>query len=66
MTTTKRQSDSEYAKRYAEKRNSKRVVFDFYLDDVDEKRIYESLQKESNKKQIFMKLFSDYLKSKEA
>lgn len=65
MATSKRQTDSEYAKRYAEKRKSKKVTIEFYLDDPVEQHIYETLQKEENKKQLFIKLYADYLRSKE-
>ena len=58
-----RQPDSEYSKRYAEKRKAKPVKFDFYLDDPVENQIYEQWQKEPNKKQLFIKLYIEHLAS---
>lgn len=65
MTTSKRQSDSEYTKRYAEKRKSKKVTIEFYLDDPVEQHIYKTLQREENKKQLFIKLYAEYLAKKD-
>lgn len=35
-----------------------------YLDDPTEKHIYETWQKEPHKKQLFLKLYAEYLAKK--
>lgn len=47
--------------RYARKRMKKSLLIDMYLDSPIEKEIYESWKKESNKKSLFIKIYSDYL-----
>lgn len=50
--------------RYKAKRNTKPVKFDMYLDDPVEAHIYQTWQKEENKKQLFIKLYAEYLANK--
>ncbi|MDG9859393.1 hypothetical protein N5J48_04300 [Acinetobacter ursingii] len=54
-------TDSEHTAKYREKRKSKRLSIDMYLDDDFEKNIYENWQKEENKKQLFIEMYSAYL-----
>lgn len=60
---TERKSDSEYAKKFAEKRKAVRFPIDFYHDDEIEKAVYESLKAEpkgSAKKLIIQLLREHY------
>ena len=50
--------------KYAAKRNTKPIKFDMYLDDPVEKNMFETWQKEEHKKQLFIKLYSEYLMKK--
>lgn len=42
----KRQPTSAYTEKYAKKRQATRVVIDFYLDDPEQKQIYDLLRQE--------------------
>lgn len=57
-----RKPDSEYAKKYRDKRQTKTIKADIYLDDQTEKQIYECWQKESDKKALLVKLLKEHYK----
>lgn len=42
----KRQPTTAYTKKYAKKRQAVRVVIEFYLDDPEQKQLYERLRQE--------------------
>lgn len=46
----KRQPTTAYTEKYAKKRQAVRVVIDFYLDDPEQKQLYEQLRQESKGK----------------
>lgn len=47
--------------RYKMRRKTKKIVLDLYLDDVREKRICDFLKKQSNAKQLILKLLDAHL-----
>lgn len=51
-----RKTDSEYSARHREKRKATRLPIDFYLDDAREKRLYEFLASQPNRKQFILDL----------
>ena len=56
----KRKPDSEYAKKYRDKRKTKTIKADLYLDDQTEKQIYECWQQEPDKKALLVKLLKQH------
>lgn len=50
--------------KFAAKRSTKAIKFDMYLDDPVEKHLFETWQKEEHKKQLFIKLYAEYLANK--
>lgn len=51
--------------RYKAKRNKEQIPpIDMYLDDPVEAHIYQTWKNEKNKKQLFIKMYSEYLASK--
>lgn|GEM_PF-6123558 len=57
---TSRKSDSEYTSKYNNKRQAERFEIKFYLDDDKERRIYEQLSKEPNRKQLILELLKNH------
>lgn len=66
MKENQRKKNSEYVAAYAKKRETKSIKFDMYLADPVEKHMFETWQKEPNKKQLFIKIYSEYLAKKTA
>lgn len=63
MTTEiERKSDSEYTKKYSEKRKSVRFPIDFYQDDETEKSVYAALKSEpkGSAKKLIIQLLKDH------
>lgn len=54
QTETKRKKDSEYSKKYDEKRKATRIPLTLYQDDALEKNILDLLLAEKNKKQAIL------------
>ncbi|MCO8045007.1 hypothetical protein NI467_06500 [Acinetobacter bohemicus] len=54
QTETKRKKDSEYSKKYDEKRKATRIPLNLYQDNDLEKEILERLLTEKNKKQVIL------------
>ena len=59
-SNTQRKADSDYTKKYREKRCSKSIKADFYLDDPIEQQIYEHWQNEADKKALLVKLLKEH------
>lgn len=57
-----RKPDSEYAKKYRDKRQTKTIKADLYLDDSTEQKIYEHWQNEPDKKALLVKLLKEHYK----
>ncbi len=55
-----RKPDSEYAKKYRDKRQTKTIKADLYLDDSTEQQIYECWQNETDKKALLVKLLKEH------
>lgn len=55
-----RKPDSEYAKKYRDKRQTKTIKADLYMDDQVEKQIYDLLQEEPSKKELLVKLLKQH------
>lgn len=55
-----RKPDSEYAKKYRDKRQTKTIKADLYLDDPTEQQIYEHWQNEPDKKALLVKLLKEH------
>ena len=51
-----RKSDSEYTKKYRDKRQTKTIKADLYMDDETERQIHENWLKEPDKKGLLVKL----------
>ncbi|WEV50214.1 hypothetical protein OZX61_12765 (plasmid) [Acinetobacter sp. ESL0695] len=51
--------------RYARRRMKKNILIDLYLDNDIEKHLYENWKKESNKKALFIKIYSNHLAEEE-
>lgn len=57
-----RKPDSEYTKKYRDKRQTKTIKADLYLDDPTEQQIYECWQNETDKKALLVKLLKEHYK----
>lgn len=55
-------SSVEYNKKHDLKRNAKQKLFKFYLDNEEEKEVYELLDKSDNAKELILKAVSQYCK----
>ena len=60
MQTAERKRDSDYSKKYDEKRKAVRIPINLYQDDAIEKEITERLNKEKNKKQVILEALKMY------
>lgn len=54
MQSNERKRDSEYSKKYDEKRKVERIPLNLYQDDPVEKEIFERLNNEKNKKSVII------------
>lgn len=59
---TERKPDSEYSKKYDEKRKAERIPLNLYQDNPTEKAIFENLKKEPNRKQLLVELLKKHYK----
>lgn len=59
-----RKPDSEYAKKYRDKRQSKTIKADLYMDNQIEKQIHEHWQSEPDKKALLVKLLKEHYRLK--
>ena len=55
-----RKSDSEYVAKHDDKNQAKSFLLKFYLNDEREKKLYELLQNQENKKQFILDLMENY------
>ncbi|WP_111861109.1 hypothetical protein [Acinetobacter sp. CFCC 10889] len=63
MTTeNERKSDSEYTKKYSEKRQTVRFPIDFYQDDEVEKSVFDALKSEPRgcAKKLIIRLLKEH------
>ena len=55
-----RKSDSEYVAKHDGKNQAKSFLLKFYLSNEREKRLYEFLQNQDNKKQFILDLIDNH------
>lgn len=55
-----RKPDSEYAKKYRDKRQTKTIKADLYMDNQTEQKIYENWQSEPDKKALLVRLLKEH------
>lgn len=65
MATTGRKTDSDYSKKYAEKRKGVKFTLEFYLDDELEKKLYDNLKAEprGSAKKLILELLENHYRS---